>query len=112
MITNGVTQSSNASQSLLNARHYLSLSRLRRSFPDTFDAAIHCELSDEALPAPNDTLGAARKVDIDHLDQFVWPIELGMCAPIAHLSVFGRRLVKEFADKMGKEWDVRLGEKV
>ena len=109
LIANGARQSSNASQHLLNARHHLPLSRLRGSFPETFQAAISCELADEALPAPNDTIGAARKVDIDHLDMFVWPIELGMCAPAAHLCVFGRRLVQEYASRAGKEWDVKLG---
>lgn len=66
-------------------------------------------MADEALPPPNDPLGAARKVDIDHLERFVWPIELGMCAPLAHLAVFGRALVREMAESMGKEWDTRIG---
>lgn len=107
MISQTATQSARASQHLLNARHHLPLSRLRKWYSDTYEAAINSELSDEALPAPNDSLGAARKVDIDALHNFIWPIELGMCAPLAHLSVFGRRLVCEFAAAMGKEWTVK-----
>ena len=109
MISSSSSQHHRASQYLLNSRHHLPISRLRKSFPSTYDVALHSELADEALPAPNDALGAARKVDIDQLDTFIWPIELGMCAPGAHLSVFGRRLVEEFAKAEGKDWDVRHG---
>lgn len=112
LISTSTSQVSKAQSNLLNSRHHLPISLLRSRFPRTYDDAIHSELSDESLPPPNDTLGAARKVDIDQLKSFVWPIELGMCAPMAHLAVFGRGLVREMAEAAGREWDVRLGEGV
>lgn len=108
LISTSTTQSSRASTNLLNSRHHLPLSLLRSKFPVTYDTAIHSELADESLPPPNDPLGAARKVDIDHLERFVWPIELGMCAPMAHLAIFGRGLIREVAETAGKEWETNL----
>lgn len=80
---------------------------LRTKFPETFDAAIHSELADEALPAPGDTLGAAKRLDIDVPDRFAWPIELGMHCPVAHTAVFGRSLVSEYGRLTGG-WEVKL----
>jgi hypothetical protein len=106
LITSSTTSSSRAAQCLLTSRHHLSLRLLRLRFPETFEFAINSELADEALPAPGDTLGAARRVDIDHPERFAWPIELGMCAPVAHTAAFGRCLVKEMAECSNRDWDL------
>lgn len=109
LITTSTSQASRAASNLLNSRHHLPLSLLRSKFPGVYEIAITSELADESLPPPNDSLGAARKVDIDVLERFVWPIELGMCAPMAHLAVFGRGLVREFGETAGREWDTQIG---
>ncbi|WWD19863.1 hypothetical protein CI109_104330 [Kwoniella shandongensis] len=108
LISTSTTSSSRASQSLLTSRHHLSLRLLRTQFPKTFEYALSSELNDEALPAPGDILGSARKVDVDRPEKFAWPIELGMCAPVAHTVAFGRCLVEELAEKEGKEWERKL----
>ncbi|WWC64849.1 uncharacterized protein I303_107463 [Kwoniella dejecticola CBS 10117] len=105
LINTSTSSSSKAQQHLLTSRHHLSLRLLRTFFPRTFEYAITSELNDEALPAPGDNLGSARKVDIDnHPERFAWPIELGMCAPVAHTVAFGRCLVEEMAEHLGKDW--------
>ena len=106
LIAASTSTSVSASRHLLNSRHHLSLSLLRSRFPQSFELAIHSELADQALPAPGDLLGSAKRLDIDDVDVFAWPIELGMHAPVAHVSVFGRCLVKEYEEGMGG-WEVR-----
>ncbi|KAK8853435.1 hypothetical protein IAR55_004141 [Kwoniella newhampshirensis] len=108
LISTSTSSSSRASQSLLTSRHHLSLRLLRTEFPRTFEYALSSELNDEALPAPGDNLGSARKIDVDRPERFAWPIELGMCAPVAHTVAFGRCLVEELAEKVGKEWVRKL----
>ncbi|WVQ66737.1 uncharacterized protein L199_004926 [Kwoniella botswanensis] len=105
LISTSTSSSSRAQQHLLTSRHHLSLKLLRTWFPRTFNFAINSELNDEALPVPGDSLGSARKIDIDsHPQRFAWPIELGMHNPVAHTVAFGRCLVEEMAEAMGKEW--------
>ncbi|WVR09650.1 hypothetical protein IAU60_006723 [Kwoniella sp. DSM 27419] len=108
LISTSTSSSSRAAQHLLTSRHHLSLRLLRSYFPRTFEFALTSELNDEALPVPGDNLGSARRVDVDHPERFAWPIELGMCAPVAHTVAFGRCLVEEAADNMSKEWTRRL----
>ncbi|OCF30925.1 hypothetical protein I316_07451 [Kwoniella heveanensis BCC8398] len=108
LISTSTSSSSRAAQHLLTSRHHLSLNLLRSQFPKTFEYALSSELNDEALPVPGDILGSARRVDVDRPERFAWPIELGMCAPIAHTVAFGRCLVEEAADGLGKEWSRRL----
>ncbi|WVQ94939.1 hypothetical protein IAU59_002028 [Kwoniella sp. CBS 9459] len=110
LIATSTSSSSMAAQHLLTSRHYLSLNMLRSQFPRTFEYALNSELNDEALPVPGDTLGSARRVDADRPERFAWPIELGMCAPIAHTVAFGRCLVEEAAESLGKEWTRKLEE--
>lgn len=92
------------------SRQMLSLKLLRTCFPETYEHALDSDFSD--LPSitddgtHTDTLGPARRVDIDRPERFVWPIELGMNAPIAHTAAFGRCLVREMALEMGKDWDM------
>ena len=107
IISNSTSSIHRAHQYLLNSRHHLSLGVLRTRFPETFDAAIHSDLSDEALPAPGDNLGAAKSLDIDIPDRFAWPIELGMHCPVAHTAVFGRRMVSEYGRARG-DWNLKL----
>lgn len=109
LITASTSTSARASHHLLTSRHHLSLRHLRQTFPKTYEHCINSPLADEALPAPGDHLGAARRVDIDRPECFVWPIELGMCSPVAHVCAFGRCLVGEFADTLGFQWDFTLG---
>lgn len=98
--------STSANHALLSSRHHLSLRILRQAFPTTWDRAINSSLSDDLLPAPGDQLGSARMLDIDDVDTFAWPIELGMQNAVAHAAVFGRALIREFADAAHKSWDV------
>ena len=106
LIRNVSNLSSSATTHLQTSRHYLPLSLLRARFPKTFDRAISSDLGDEALPAPGDTLGNARNVDIDDPEaKWAWPIELGMCCPLAHVTAFGRSLVEELAESQGWAWD-------
>lgn len=97
-----------ASQALLSSRHYLSTRTLRETFPVTWNLAITSDLADEILPTGHDSLGCARSLDIDDPDVFAWPIELGMQNAIAHVAVFGRALVREFAGAAGKPWEAVL----
>lgn len=108
LIVNSTGTSSKAQTFLLTSRHHLSLRILRNRFPITFDYAINSELADEALPAPGDLLGSAKKLDIDHVERFAWPIELGMHCPVAHTAVFGRSMVKEYAEATGGAWELHL----
>lgn len=78
---------------------------MRKAFPTAWDRAINSDLSDDLLPAPGDLLGCARRLDIDDPDTFAWPIELGMQNAVAHVAVFGRALVREFAQAAGKPWE-------
>ena len=107
LISSSTLASSRAQTYLVTSRHHLSLRILRTRFPTTFDRAIHSELADEALPAPGDMLGAAKRLGIDHVEVFAWPIELGMHCPVAHTAVFGRSMVAEHGEAVG-EWQVRL----
>lgn len=107
IISTSTTATHRAHSYLLTSRHHLSLRILRTRFPVTFEHAIHSELSDEALPAPGDTLGAAKRLDIDVPERFAWPIELGMHCPVAHTAVFGRCLVSEYGRAIGG-WQVKL----
>lgn len=104
LINQSTTSTTRAITHLLTSRHHLSLRHLRIHFPRTYDNAINSELSDEALPAPGDNLGSARKIDPDEPARFGWPIELGMCAGVAHVVAFGRGLVEECAEGEGREW--------
>ncbi|ORX40466.1 hypothetical protein BD324DRAFT_647397 [Kockovaella imperatae] len=106
LIASSTSSSSSAQHHLLNSRHHLSLGLLRTRFPQSFELATHSELADQALPAPGDTLGSAKRLDIDNPDVFAWPIELGMHAPVAHTAVFGRCLVNEYGEARGG-WNVR-----
>jgi hypothetical protein len=108
LISSSTSTSSRASQHLLTSRHHLPLSLIRHLFPKTYTRAINSDLSDVALPAPGDGLGSAKWLDVDVLEKFVWPIELGMWCPVGHLAVFGRGLVDEFARASGREWEVKL----
>ncbi|WVF67345.1 hypothetical protein IAT40_002099 [Kwoniella sp. CBS 6097] len=108
LISDSTSSSSRAAQHLLTSRHHLTLNLLRSQFPKTFEYALTSELNDEALPVPGDNLGSARRVEVDRPERFAWPIELGMCAPIAHTVAFGRCLVEEAADGLGKEWSRKL----
>lgn len=99
------TASSSASQALLASRHHLSLRTLQESFPDTWKLCADSPLADDLLPAPGDTLGAARALDVDEPDVFAWPIEFGMQNAVAHVAVFGRALVREFSKAAGKPWE-------
>ncbi|CAK9787405.1 hypothetical protein CC85DRAFT_305721 [Cutaneotrichosporon oleaginosum] len=98
------TSSSSSQRALLQSRAILSLRLLKNKFPETYDRAINSDLADDILSG--DTLGCARNLDIDDLDVFAWPIELGMQNGVAHIAVFGRSLVREFALAAGKPWDV------
>ncbi|WWC91975.1 uncharacterized protein L201_006928 [Kwoniella dendrophila CBS 6074] len=105
LISTSTSSSSKAQQSLLTSRHHLSLKNLRFFFPQTFEKALNSKLNDEFLPIPGDNLGSAKKINIDSDNLiFAWPIELGMCAPIAHTVAFGRSLIEEFAEHAGKDW--------
>lgn len=104
-LTASAAASTTAAQALLSSRHYLSLRKLRVTFPQTWDLAIDSDLADDILPAAGDTLGCARALDIDDPDTFAWPIELGMQNAVAHVAVFGRALVREFAHAAGKPWE-------
>jgi len=108
LISSSTTSSTRATTHLLTSRHHLPLRLLRSRFPQTFGHAINSELSDEALPAPGDGLGAARKVDVDEPERFSWPIELGMVCPVAHTVAFGRCLVGEIGGGLGTGWVVKL----
>lgn len=99
------TTSSAASLALQASRHHLSLRTLQQSFPTTWKLCADSPLSDDLLPAPGDTLGAARALDIDEPDVFAWPIEFGMQNAVAHVAVFGRALVREFSRMAGKPWE-------
>ncbi|ORY31598.1 hypothetical protein BCR39DRAFT_525858 [Naematelia encephala] len=110
LISHSTNQSLKAAQTLQTARHHLSTRLLRSQFPRTFEAAITGDLSDQALPPPEDLLGAAKQLDVDVVNRFAWPIELGMCCPVAHVAVFGRGLVKEFAETSGRTWEVVVKE--
>lgn len=83
---------------------------MRNSFPTTWDRAVNSELAEDIMPAPGDSLGCARFLDIDDPDTFAWPIELGMQNAIAHVAVFGRALVREFSEVAGKPWEAVLTE--
>lgn len=107
IITTSTSATHRAHTYLLTSRHHLSLRVLRTKFPDTFDIAIHSELADEALPAPGDPLGAAKRLDIDVPERFAWPIELGMHCPVAHTAVFGRCMVNEYGKILGG-WALKL----
>lgn len=93
---------------LQTSRLYLSPKLLRAHFPRMFENTVASDMSDEALPAPGDMLGSGKSVDPDYTDHFAWPIELGMSAGIAHLAVFGRGMVKEYAEKAGYKWELKL----
>lgn len=108
LISSSTTSSTRATTHLLTSRHHLSLRFLRSRFPETFGWAINSELSDEALPAPGDGLGSARKVDVDEPERFSWPIELGMVCPVAHTVAFGRCLVGEMGKGLGSGWEMKL----
>ncbi|UOH82793.1 hypothetical protein LQV05_005503 [Cryptococcus neoformans] len=108
LIFNSFRQSSDASQYLHISRFHLTLRTLRHYFPTSYGNAIHSELADQALPAPGDSLGAAREVDPDKPARFAWPIEMGMCAPVAHVVAFGRGMVKEMAEREGRDWKLLL----
>lgn len=92
----------------------LSLKLLRTCFPETYEHALDSDFGDVTADTPAaagatpgaEALGAARRVDIDKPERFVWPIELGMGAPIAHTAAFGRCLVREMALEMGRDWDM------
>ena len=107
IISTSTSATHRAHSYLLTSRHHLSLRVLRTRFPETFDIAIHSELADEALPAPGDTLGAAKRLDVDAPERFAWPIELGMHCPVAHTAVFGRCLVNEYGMMLGG-WQLKL----
>ena len=108
LIFTSTSSSTRAATHLLTSRHHLPLRLLRTRFPRTFSHAINSELADEALPAPGDGLGAARKVDADEPERFSWPIELGMVSPVAHTVAFGRCLIAEMARGQGREWELKL----
>ncbi|WVQ79008.1 hypothetical protein IAT38_001100 [Cryptococcus sp. DSM 104549] len=106
LISVSTAASSTATQNLLTSRHLLPLSSLRSSFPDTYSLAIHSELN--PLPPPGDKLGSAKEVDVENPEKFCWPIELGMVAPVAHVVSFGRSMVREMAEREGREWSMVL----
>ncbi|WRT69984.1 uncharacterized protein IL334_006977 [Kwoniella shivajii] len=108
LISDSTSSSTKVHQSLLTSRHHLTLRLLRTYFPKTFEYALTSELNDEALPVPGDNLGSAKRVDVDHPEKFAWPIELGMCAPVAHTVAFGRCLVEEMAENIGIVWERKL----
>ncbi|WVQ90355.1 hypothetical protein IAS59_004133 [Cryptococcus gattii] len=108
LIFNSFRQSSDATQYLHVSRFHLTLRALRHYFPASYGNAIHSKLADQALPAPGDSLGAAREVDPDRPARFAWPIEMGMCAPVAHVVAFGRGMVKEMAEREGRDWKLVL----
>ncbi|GMK56849.1 hypothetical protein CspeluHIS016_0306890 [Cutaneotrichosporon spelunceum] len=95
--------SSGSQRALQQSRALLSMRQLKTKFPDTYDRAINSDLADDALSA--DSLGCARNLDIDDPDNFGWPIELGMQNGVAHVAVFGRALVREYAQTAGKPWE-------
>jgi hypothetical protein len=97
------TATSGGAKALQQSRALLSMRLLKTKFPETYDRAINSELADEELPT--DTLGCARNLDIDDLDVFAWPIELGMVNGVAHLAVYGRALVREFTQTAGRPWE-------
>lgn len=100
------TASSGSQRALQQSRALLSMSLLKNQFPDTYERAINSELADDGLSG--DSLGGARSLDIDDPDNFAWPIELGMQNGVAHVAVFGRALVREFAQSAGKPWEAVL----
>lgn len=100
--------SSGAQKALQQSRSHLSIRMLKTKFPDTYDRAINSDLADDILSPPGDTLGCARNLEIDDPDNFAWPIELGMHNGVAHVAVFGRALVREFAQAAGKPWEAVL----
>ncbi|TXT15806.1 hypothetical protein VHUM_00309 [Vanrija humicola] len=102
--------SGSAQKALGASRHHLSLKTLREVFPHTWDRAINSELADDLLPVPGDTLGCARALDIDEPDTFAWPIELGLQNAVAHVAVFGRALVREFAQAADRPWEAVFNE--
>jgi hypothetical protein len=109
-LTASASASNSASQALLSSRYYLTTRKLREHFPTTWNLAINSDLADDILPSAHDTLGCARALDIDDPDTFAWPIELGMLNAVAHVAVFGRALVREFAAAAGKPWEPVLSE--
>ncbi|CAD6572668.1 MAG: hypothetical protein TREMPRED_000599 [Tremellales sp. Tagirdzhanova-0007] len=108
LISSSTTSSTLATTHLLTSRHHLSLRLLRSKFPETFGYAIESKLSDEALPAPGDNLGSARKLEVDEPERFSWPIELGMVCPVAHTVVFGRCLIGEMGKGLKSGWEMKL----
>lgn len=100
-----VTETSNKATSFLQtSRFFLSHQVLRDHFPRTWDTAINTDFSAHAVPVPGDNLGSGRLLEPDHLEQFAWPIELGMASGIPHLVIFGRSLVEEYAERYGLRW--------
>jgi hypothetical protein len=73
-----------------------------------YENVMASDFSDEALPAPGDVLGSGKTIDPDVTHRFAWPIELGMCAGLAHLVAFGRGMVKEYAEQAGYTWETKL----
>ncbi|KAL1410830.1 hypothetical protein Q8F55_001773 [Vanrija albida] len=110
LLSSTATTSGSAQKALGASRHHLSLKTLREVFPHTWDRAINSELADDLLPVPGDTLGCARALDIDEPDTFAWPIELGLQNAVAHVAVFGRALVREFAQAADRPWEAVFNE--
>lgn len=105
-LISGITETgSKAAEFLQTSRFHLSLRILRDHFPNTYESALTSDLSAEALPVPEDTLGSGRTVDPDRPDHFAWPIELGMSAAIPNLVSFGRSMLTEYAETYGLNWD-------
>lgn len=110
LLSSTASTSGSAQKALGASRHHLSLKTLREVFPHTWDRAINSELADDLLPVPGDTLGCARALDIDEPDTFAWPIELGLQNAVAHVAVFGRALVREFAQAADRPWEAVFNE--
>lgn len=108
LIGSAVTTSTRSATYMQTSRFHLSMPLLHDFYPHTYENIMMSDFSEEALPAPGDTVGSGKTIDPDITHRFAWPIELGMCAGLAHLVAFGRGMVEEYAEQAGYTWDKKL----
>jgi hypothetical protein len=108
LIGSAVTTSTRSATFMQTSRFYLSMRLLHDYYPHTYNNIMTSDFSEEALPAPGDVLGSGKTIDPDITNRFAWPIELGMCAGLAHLVAFGRGMIEESAEQAGYTWEKKL----